>query len=113
MKREGFGYGNGEILTIPIGGTVGIPTAGLLVHNENDIGILGSLPLIINKNLLSSWIPIALDPQDLLLDRIGNLMPNVALVEIDSDLKIKIAEVIRKFYLEFPSALNNQAIMPS
>ena len=26
VKREGFGYGNGEILTIPIGGTVGIPT---------------------------------------------------------------------------------------
>ncbi len=88
-------------------------TAGLLVHNENDIGILGSLPFIINKNLLSSWIPITLDPQDLLLERIVNLMPNVALVEIDSVLKIKIAEVIRKFYLEFPSALNNQAIMPS
>ena len=54
-----------------------------------------------------------IDPQDLLLERIVNLMPNVALVEIDSVLKIKIAEVIRKFYLEFPSALNNQAIMPS
>ena len=88
-------------------------TAGLLVHNENDIGILGSLPFIINKNLISSWIPITLDPQDLLLERIVNLMPNVALVEINSVLKIKIAEMIRKFYLEFPSALNNQAIMPS
>ena len=26
IKREGYGFGNGEILTVPIGGTTGIPT---------------------------------------------------------------------------------------
>ena len=26
IKREGFGYGNGEILTVPVGGATGIPT---------------------------------------------------------------------------------------
>ena len=88
-------------------------STGLLAHEENDLGILGSLPAIINKNLLSSWIPILLEPQDLLLERVVKLMPNVAEVKVDADLKIKIADVIRKFYLEFPSALKNQAIMPS
>ena len=26
IRREGYGFGNGEILTVPIGGTTGIPT---------------------------------------------------------------------------------------
>ena len=28
IKQEGFAYGNGEILTVPIGGATGIPTSG-------------------------------------------------------------------------------------
>ena len=28
LQQEGFGYGNGEILTVPVGGATGIPTSG-------------------------------------------------------------------------------------
>ena len=28
LKQEGFAYGNGEILTVPVGGVTGIPTSG-------------------------------------------------------------------------------------
>ena len=28
LKQEGFAYGNGEILTVPVGGATGIPTSG-------------------------------------------------------------------------------------
>ena len=30
LKQEGFAYGNGEILTVPVGGATGIPTSGTL-----------------------------------------------------------------------------------
>ena len=88
-------------------------TAGILAHDQNDVGILGSLPNIVNKNLLVSWITILSKPQDLLLERIINSLPNEALIKIDNDLKAKIAQIIRKFYLEFPDALQNQAPMPA
>ena len=30
LRQEGFAYGNGEILTVPVGGATGIPTSGTL-----------------------------------------------------------------------------------
>ena len=42
-------------------------TAGLLVHDQNDVGILGSLPPQVDKNLLSSWGSRLTAPQDVLL----------------------------------------------
>merc|ERR1711879_931380 len=30
-------------------------TSGLLIHNQNDLGIMGSLPIHINRDLLESW----------------------------------------------------------
>ena len=66
-----------------------------------------------NKNLLVSWIAVLSKPQDLLLERIINSLPNEALIKIDNDLKARIAQIIRKFYLEFPDALQNQAPMPA
>ena len=43
-------------------------TAGLLVHEQNDMGILGSLPPQVDKNLLSSWGSRLTTPQDVLLN---------------------------------------------
>ena len=34
IKREGYGFGNGEILTVPIGGTTGIPTDTTKTYDE-------------------------------------------------------------------------------
>ena len=34
IKREGFGFGNGEILTVPVGGATGIPTDSTKTYDE-------------------------------------------------------------------------------
>jgi coproporphyrinogen III oxidase len=88
-------------------------TAGLLVHDDNDEGTLGSLPPRVDKNLLSSWMSRMQEPQDLLLKRIIDSMPSQGVVEVDEGFKKKLAEVIRSFYKAYPEAIALQARMPA
>ena len=62
-------------------------TAGLLVHDQNDVGILGSLPPQVDKNLLSSWGSRLNAPQDILLSRLLGVMPQMGVVPITDSLK--------------------------
>lgn len=91
-----------QVLTLDKG-----TTSGLLVHNQNDIGILASLPMFVNKNLLNSWIQKMPEPQDELLKNIIICIKDDGL--ISQKIKIKIANVIRKHYKTFPNALKYQA----
>ena len=84
-------------------------TSGLLVHNQNDLGILGSLPQVIDKHLLQSWLDKTQAPQDILLLNVLNLLPETKLVELNKDLRKELAETIRRFYKEHPQALKLQA----
>ena len=77
-------------------------TAGLLVHDQNDVGILGSLPPRVDKNLLSSWGSRLTAPQDVLLNRLLSVMPQMGVVLITDSLKKQFAETNRRFYREFP-----------
>ena len=88
-------------------------TAGLLVHDENDVGVLGSLPPRVDKNLLGAWLSRLEQPQDILLERLMRVMPQQGVVEVDESLKKQFAETIRSFYGEFPAALALQAEMPA
>lgn len=88
-------------------------TAGLLVHDENDLGVLGSLPPRVDKNLLGAWLSRLAEPQDILLQRLMGVMPQQGVVEVDESLKKQFAETIRSFYAEFPAALALQAEMPA
>lgn len=87
-------------------------TAGLLVHDQNDVGILGSLPPRVDKNLLSSWGSRLTAPQDVLLNRLLSVMPQMGVVPITDSLKKQFAEIIRKFYREFPEGMDLQAKSP-
>jgi coproporphyrinogen III oxidase len=87
-------------------------TAGLLVHDENDEGTLGSLPPRVDKNLLSSWVSRLKEPQDLLLKRILDSMPSQGIIKVDDILKKKLAGVIRSFYRDYPEAIELQARIP-
>ena len=87
-------------------------TAGLLVHNQNDVGILGSLPPRVDKNLLSSWGSRLTPPQNVLLDCLLDVMPQMGVVQITDSLKKQFAETIRRFYREFPEGLDLQAKSP-
>lgn len=97
-----------QVLTLDRG-----TTAGILVHNENDVGILGSLPAFINRRLLASYKQYMSDPQTILLDRLLACLPEDSEGEggvfIDEAVKVSLAQSVREFYKEFPQALKMQA----
>jgi coproporphyrinogen III oxidase len=93
-----------QVLTLDRG-----TTSGLLVHNQNDIGILGSLPPRIDKNLLASWKSRMVSPQDRLLDRILKALPRTGVCLIDAEVKQKLADAVRTHYQKYPEALDLQA----
>lgn len=87
-------------------------TAGLLIHDQNDVGILGSLPPQVDKNLLGSWASRLTAPQDILLERLLRVMPQMGVVPVTDSLKKQFAETIRSFYRDFPEAMALQAKSP-
>ena len=93
-----------QVLTLDRG-----TTSGLLVHNQNDVGILGSLPAVIDKNLLASWRSRMVAPQDKLLDKILNVLPRTGFCTIDDGVKKQLADAVRSHYLKYPEALELQA----
>ena len=91
-----------QVLTLDRG-----TTSGLLVHNQNDVGIMGSLPKFVNINLLKSWVEKLEFPQNKLLERIIESIDNKGTIDIKT--KEKLANVVRNHYQEFPDSLKFQA----
>lgn len=82
-------------------------TSGLLVHDENDVGIMGSIPSHINTALLHAWKEKIEAPQDLLIDAILGCIDSSGAVE-DAQ-KACLAKVTREHYTKYPEALGMQA----
>ena len=98
-----------QVLTLDRG-----TTSGLLIHNENDVGIMGSLPKFVNKKLLQSWINNMETQQKELLENIINCIDDNGV--INTQIKEKLAQVVRNHYKNNPNALKYQAsgtVIPS
>ena len=98
-----------QVLTLDRG-----TTSGLLVHDQNDVGILGSLPAVVDKALIGSWKPNMPAPQDKLLDALLNCLTSSdaqdgSLSIIDEATKKALASAIRDHYKQYPEALALQA----
>ena len=91
-----------QVLTLDRG-----TTSGLLIHNENDVGIMGSLPKFVNKKLLISWIKNMEEIQKILLENIINSIDDNGV--INTQTKEKLAQVVRNHYKNNPDALKYQA----
>jgi coproporphyrinogen III oxidase len=91
-----------QVLTLDRG-----TTAGLLVHDQNDVGIMGSLPNHINKELLASWIEKVQKPQNELIALLLNAIGDDGAIDIPT--KEKLAAAVRKHYKKHPEALKMQA----
>ena len=91
-----------QVLTLDRG-----TTSGLLVHNQNDLGIMGSLPTFINKKLLESWAKNVELPQDELIHNLVEVINEKG--QIDAETKVKLAQVVREHYKKHPEALKMQA----
>lgn len=79
-------------------------TSGLLVHDENDVGILGSLPARINLKLLKSWVPKLPTLQQSLVQGLINCFPDGDLGAVEEKEKADIAKAARLFYRNNPEA---------
>ena len=93
-----------QVLTLDRG-----TTSGLLVHNQNDIGIMGSIPSHINKTLLASWRDQMPSPQEYLLDEIFTALPDETPTPVNEETKKALADAIRTHYHRYTEALSLQA----
>jgi len=93
-----------QVLTLDRG-----TTSGLLVHNQNDIGILGSIPRYVSKSLLASWKVLVQSPQDKLVDGLLAALGAGDKILVTEDVKQKLADAVRSHYKNYPEALSLQA----
>ncbi len=100
-----------QVLTLDRG-----TTSGLLVHDQNDFGILASLPSVINRSLLASWVQKMPPPQDQLLHNILACLPATDICLVEDDSKRALANCLRQHYIMYPEAIDLQArgnVIPS
>lgn len=96
-----------QVLTLDRG-----TTSGLLVHDQNDVGILGSLPSHVDRALLASWESRVSPPQDALVRALVDAIPAAAggaPSPIEPATKQALAAAVRQFYRAHPDALALQA----
>ena len=95
-----------QVLTLDRG-----TSSGLLIHDQNDEGILGSLPQRISRPLLSSWVARQPHPQSLLLTSLINALPEAddGVVTLSPEVRRDLAQVIREHFKAHPEALKHQA----
>jgi coproporphyrinogen III oxidase len=93
-----------QVLTLDRG-----TTSGLLVHDQNDVGIMGSLPPFVDRGLLSSWLPRLHSPQTALLQALIDCLPEQHPAPVEADTKQRLATAVRHHYRQHPEALNMQA----
>lgn len=91
-----------QVLTLDRG-----TTSGLLVHDQNDVGILGSLPSRIDRALLASWATRVPAPIDALIRALVEVIPDDG--AIDEPTKARLAAAVRAFHRGHPEALALQA----
>lgn len=93
-----------QVLTLDRG-----TTSGLLIHDQNDVGIMGSLPSYIDNTLLQSWVGKLNGVQNDLLQSIVDTLGTGEKVIVDEKMKSALAKVVRKHYQQHPHALALQA----
>ena len=93
-------------------------TYGLLAHNQNDIGTLGSIPTVVDRSLLERWVAhVELPPlTSILLRNVVNALPsNVesdsSLCNITDEIRQVLANTVRNHFKDNPEAVALQAAM--
>ena len=93
-----------QVLTLDRG-----TTSGLLIHNDNDVGVLGSIPSHVNRKTLESWVAKQKEPQNELLESLIAVLKSGDKVPVGNEEKLALCNVVREFYKKNPSAINLQA----
>jgi len=96
-----------QVLTLDRG-----TTSGLLIHDQNDVGILGSLPAVVDARLLRSWADRVADVQRPLVHALAEALGDEAQAEVDERRKRAMAQIVRDHYSANPEAIAEQARGP-
>jgi coproporphyrinogen III oxidase len=94
-----------QVLTLDRG-----TTTGLLVHDQNDVGIMGSLPPFVDRALLAAWVSRMPAPQDALLENLIAALPATDPAPVDLATKRQLADIVRRHYAAHPAAIALQAV---
>ena len=93
-----------QVLTLDRG-----TTSGLLVHDQNDLGIMGSLPTFVDRELLASWRGRLPERQRPLLDALVEALFDASPSPVTNEVRTALAAAVRRFYRAQPEALELQA----
>lgn len=91
-----------QVLTLDRG-----TTSGLLAHDQNDVGVMGSLPAFIDRALLAGWADRAPAPHDALVRSLVDAVP--ADGHVTDEVRAELAKRVRAHYRANPDALALQA----
>ena len=91
-----------QVLTLDRG-----TTSGLLVHDQNDVGILGSLPSHLDRALFASWAGRVDPAQRPLVEALVQALPPDG--HLTDAVRAHLATVVRAHYRAHPEALALQA----
>ena len=93
-----------QVLTLDRG-----TTAGLLAHDENDLGVLGCLPRYVRRDLLEEWEGKMPRPQEKLVQSLLAALPSTTVCEVTEPVKLALASALRQHYAAHPEGLAFQA----
>lgn len=93
-----------QVLTLDRG-----TTSGLLAHDQNDLGIMGSLPSLVDRRLLAKLKGLVEGKQRDLVGALLGALPDGDVVEVGDEVKLRLAKAMRDFYKSNPAALELQA----
>lgn len=93
-----------QVLTLDRG-----TTSGLLIHSDNDVGIMGSLPSHVDRDLLASWGAKVPEPQDELVAALVAALPPGSPSPVTIEAKQALAAAVRAHFQAHPEALDLQA----
>ncbi|MDP7537815.1 MAG: coproporphyrinogen III oxidase [Methylococcales bacterium] len=83
--------------------------AGLIVHDQNDLGVLASLPYWVSKPTLEAFLEKMDGHKKELFQIILSVLPDQARCEITDFIRQKIANKLRNYYLLNPRLLRELA----
>jgi len=79
--------------------------AGLIVHDQNDLGVLASLPYWVSKPILEGFLEKMNGHKKELFQIILSILPDQVRCEISDSIRQKIASKLRNYYLLNPHQL--------
>jgi coproporphyrinogen III oxidase len=89
-----------QVLTLDRG-----TTSGLLVHDQNELGVMGSLPAWVDRELLASWQARVPELQEPLVRALVAALAEGSPSHVDDEVRVRLARAVRAHYQAHPEAL--------